>query len=177
MREWSIAGIQTGFRRTSMLGILLVLCLTALVSGVDAQAAPSQDQTGVNAVMQDVALPAMTILLMGVDARPGEAIDAGVRPDALAVLRLDPATGSCKMLAIPRDSRVELPGYGLTKINHALAVGGIPYQELVVQNFLGISIDKYALIDFGGITELVNAVGGVPIQITESFAIAGQQFD
>ncbi len=100
-------------------------------------------------------LPPMTILLMGVDARPGEAIDIGVRPDALAVLRLDPATGSCRMLAIPRDSRVDLPGYGLTKINHALAVGGIPYQELVVQNFLGITIDKYALIDFGGITELV----------------------
>lgn len=122
-------------------------------------------------------LPPMTILLMGVDARPGEAIDIGVRPDALAVLRLDPATGSCRMLAIPRDSRVNLPGYGLTKINHALAVGGIPYQELVVQNFLDITIDKYALIDFGGITELVDAVGGVPIHITESFNQSGIQFD
>jgi LCP family protein required for cell wall assembly len=122
-------------------------------------------------------LPPMTILLMGVDARPGEAIDIGVRPDALAVLRLDPATGSCRMLAIPRDSRVDLPGYGLTKINHALAVGGIPYEELVVQNFLGITIDKYALIDFGGITELVDAVGGVPIHITDSFNHSGIQFD
>jgi LCP family protein required for cell wall assembly len=122
-------------------------------------------------------LPPMTILLMGVDARPGEAIDIGVRPDALAVLHLDPATGSCRMLAIPRDSRVDLPGYGLSKINHALAVGGIPYQELVVQNFLDITIDKYALIDFGGITDLVDAVGGVPIHITDSFNASGMQFD
>ncbi|MBA2518387.1 MAG: hypothetical protein H0V24_01855, partial [Chloroflexia bacterium] len=54
----------------------------------------------------------MTILLLGVDARPGEAIDIGVRADAIAVLRLDPADRSCRLLAIPRDTRTELPGYG-----------------------------------------------------------------
>jgi LCP family protein required for cell wall assembly len=118
----------------------------------------------------------MTILLMGVDARPGEAIDIGVRPDALAVLRLDPESGSCRMLNIPRDSRVNLPGYGLTKVNHALAVGGIPYQELVVEEFLGISIDQYALIDFGGVEALVNAVGGVTISVTEPFEQNGVTF-
>lgn len=119
----------------------------------------------------------MNILLMGVDARPGEAIDVGVRPDALAVLHLDAATGSCRMLAIPRDSRVDLPGYGLSKINHALAVGGIPYQEQVVEQFLDISIDHYGLIDFAGIEQLVDAVGGVTIEIPESFSIAGTTFE
>ena len=130
-----------------------------------------------SAARQDATLSPMTILLMGVDARPGEAIDTGVRPDALAVLRLDPAAGSCKLLAIPRDSRVELPGYGLTKINHALAVGGVPFQEEVVQNFLGVPIDRYALIDFGGVETLVDAVGGVTIEISDSFNLNGIQFD
>lgn len=115
----------------------------------------------------------MNILLMGVDARPGEAIDIGVRPDALAVLHLDAETGSCRMLSIPRDTRVELPGYGLSKINHALAVGGIPYQEQVVEQFLGIPIDHYGLIDFGGITQLVDAVGGVTIENPETFTKDG----
>lgn len=118
----------------------------------------------------------MNILLMGVDARPGEAIDIGVRPDALAVLHLDAETGSCRMLAIPRDSRVELPGYGLSKVNHALAVGGIPYQEQVVEEFLGIPIDHYGLIDFAGIEQLVDAVGGVTIEIPESFSVNGTTF-
>lgn len=112
----------------------------------------------------------MTILVMGVDARPGQPIDHGVRPDALMVLRLDPETGTCRGLAIPRDSLVELPGYGETKINHALMLGGIPYEELVVELYLGIDIDHYALIDFTGFEDLVDAVGGVTITVPENLA-------
>ncbi|MER3438248.1 MAG: hypothetical protein C4346_12050, partial [Chloroflexota bacterium] len=112
---------------------------------------------------------AVTILLMGVDARPGEAIDIGVRPDSLMVLRLNPETGSCRILSIPRDTRTELPGYGLTKVNHALAVGGIPYQKQVVELLLGIPIDHYVLVDFAGFETLVDAVGGITIDVPEGF--------
>ncbi len=112
----------------------------------------------------------MTILIMGVDARPGAKIDIGVRPDALMVLRLDPETGDCRGLAIPRDSLAELPGYGETKINHALMLGGIPYEKLVVEIYLGIDIDHYALIDFTGFEDLVDAVGGVTITVPENLA-------
>jgi LCP family protein required for cell wall assembly len=109
---------------------------------------------------------------MGVDARPGEAIDIGVRPDSLMIVRLNPDTGSCHLLAIPRDTRTELPGYGLTKVNHALAVGGIPYQLQVVELLLGIEVDRYVLIDFTGFQQLVDAVGGVKITIAEGFTAA-----
>jgi LCP family protein required for cell wall assembly len=107
----------------------------------------------------------LLIMVMGVDAREGSPIDIGVRPDALMVLRLDPVSGSCQGLAIPRDSWVELPGYGKTKINHALMLGGIPYQQLVVENYLDIEIDRYALIDFAGFEKLVDSVGGVTIDV------------
>jgi LCP family protein required for cell wall assembly len=127
--------------------------------------------------LNDVDLEPITIMMMGVDARDGDAIDVGVNADVLAVVRLDPETGSCAMLNIPRDSRVDLPGYGLTKINHALAVGGIPYQQLVVENFLGITIDNYALIDFNGIISLVDGMGGVTVEITESFYLLGTTFE
>lgn len=119
----------------------------------------------------------LNILLMGVDARPGEAIDIGVRPDSLSVLHLDTATGSCRILGIPRDTRTELPGYGLTKINHALAVGGIPYEQLVVEQLLGITIDHYGLIDFSGIEDLVDAVGGVTVSNPKAFEIQGITFN
>lgn len=118
----------------------------------------------------------MNILLMGVDARPGQAIDVGVRPDALMVLHLNPDTGSCRVLAIPRDTRTELPGYGLTKINHALAVGGIPYERQVVENLLGIKIQHYGLIDFSGLEDLVNAVGGVTVNNPYAFSHEGMDF-
>ncbi|MER3485219.1 MAG: hypothetical protein C4345_03810, partial [Chloroflexota bacterium] len=115
---------------------------------------------------------AVTILLMGVDARPGVAFDIGVRPDSLMVLRLNPETGSCRILSIPRDTRTELPGYGLTKVNHALAVGGIPYQKQVVELLLGIPIDHYVLVDFAGFETLVDAVGGITIDVPEGFVAA-----
>lgn len=125
---------------------------------------------------------AITILVMGVDARPGEPIDQGVRPDSLMVVRLNPDTGSCRVLALPRDTRVELPGYGLSKINHALAVGGIPYEQLVVEQYLGLAIDHYVLVDFTGFSELVDSVGGVDLDVPSGFTAsdgtvfqAGQQ--
>jgi LCP family protein required for cell wall assembly len=85
------------------------------------------------------------------------------------VLHLDPASGTCRVLSIPRDTRTELPGYGLTKINHALAVGGIDYEKLVVQNLLGLKINHYVLIDFNGFEGLVDAVGGVTIDVPAGF--------
>ncbi len=126
--------------------------------------------------IHDQHLSGLNVLLMGVDARPGEAIDVGVRPDVLAVLHLDPSTGDCRLLSIPRDSRVELPGYGLSKINHALAVGGVPYQKLVTEKFLDLKIDRYALIDFGGVVSVVDAVGGVKVNITETFTTGNVNF-
>jgi LCP family protein required for cell wall assembly len=122
-------------------------------------------------------IPPMTIMMMGVDARENDAIDIGVNADVLAVVHLNPETGACRMLSIPRDTRVNLPGYGLTKINHALAVGGVPYQQLVVEEYLGISIDRFALIDFNGIISLVDAMGGVTVTITESFYLLGTTFE
>jgi LCP family protein required for cell wall assembly len=111
---------------------------------------------------------AMTVLLMGVDARPGAPIDVGVKSDVLIVLRLDPSAGTCRALSIPRDTRVELPGYGLSKINHALLVGGIPYQLMVVEGLLGIQLDHYALVDFAAFSEIVETFGGVSVEVPET---------
>lgn len=118
--------------------------------------------------------PAQIILLMGVDAQPGAPIDIGVRPDALILLRLDPDSRSCRLLAIPRDTRVDLPGYGESKINHALMVGGIPYQQLVVEQFTGLNVDHYLLIDFVAFQQVVDAVGGVPVTVPADLTKDGQ---
>jgi LCP family protein required for cell wall assembly len=118
----------------------------------------------------------INILLMGSDARPGEKIDIGVRPDALAVLHLDPADGSCRVLSIPRDTRVDVPGTGQTKINHALMVGGVDLQRQTVENFLGIKLDHFALIDMVGAAQLIDALGGVTVNIPESFTFGPVNF-
>jgi polyisoprenyl-teichoic acid--peptidoglycan teichoic acid transferase len=142
--------------RMTLFGMLAAIALSP-VGGV--AAASLQDDSG----------QPMNILLMGSDARPGEEIDRGVRPDLLAVLHLDPADGSCRLLSIPRDTRVDIPGTGQTKINHALMLGGIDLQREVVANYLGIDLDKYALIDMAGAEQLIDAIGGVTVPIPETF--------
>jgi LCP family protein required for cell wall assembly len=81
------------------------------------------------------------------------------------------------MLAEPRDSRATLPGYGESKINHALAVGGIPYEMLVVEEYLGIALDNYVLVDFAGIETVVDELGGITVENPEAFEIEGQTFE
>jgi LCP family protein required for cell wall assembly len=118
----------------------------------------------------------VSFLVMGVDARGDDAIDVGVRADSLSVVVLDRDDGSCRMLSIPRDTRVEMPGYGYTKMNSALAVGGIPFQQLMVEDLLDIKIDHYGLIDFSGAEQLVDAIGRVVVVNEEAFEIEGINF-
>jgi polyisoprenyl-teichoic acid--peptidoglycan teichoic acid transferase len=118
----------------------------------------------------------VTVLLMGVDARPGEPIDIGVRPDSLQVMHISGDGGTCRTLSIPRDTRTDLPGYGQSKINHALSVGGIPYQALVVEQLLGIEIDHFGLIDFAGLVGVVDAIGGVAVTNQRAFEYEGMSF-
>jgi LCP family protein required for cell wall assembly len=144
---------------------------------------PAQEQVERERTMAEapIATPvspgSLTVLVMGVDARPGQPIDIQVRADSLAVVHINPDTGLCRMLSIPRDTRVILPGYGYSKANHALAIGGVPYQQLVVEQYLGIEMDHYGLIDLAGVTRLVDAVGGITVEnLDYPFEINGHKF-
>jgi LCP family protein required for cell wall assembly len=133
--------------------------------------------SGVAAGAEAVTTAPMTIVLLGVDARTGEAIDVGVRADAIVLLHLDAEARACRILAVPRDSRTELPGYGQSKLNHALAVGGIPYQIQVIEEFLDLDINRYALANFQAFAKIVDAIGGVPLTVTEPFTMDGVSFE
>lgn len=158
--------------------------LSAQFSSLNAASTPPSDspayaalQDGDGAVpVEDTADGSVTMLLMGVDARDGESIDIGVRPDSLAVVHINSTTNTCRMLSIPRDTRVNLPGYGMSKVNHALAVGGPDYQTMVVEQFLGIEVDHYGLIDFAGVVGVVDALGGVTVVNQNAFSLEGADF-
>ncbi|MEZ0339486.1 LCP family protein [Mycobacterium sp. pV006] len=67
------------------------------------------------------------------------------------------------VVSIPRDSYVDIPGYGSDKINAAYSIGGAPLLTRTVEEATGLRIDRYAEIGFGGFAALVDAVGGVTI--------------
>jgi LCP family protein required for cell wall assembly len=85
----------------------------------------------------------------------------GHRSDTVLVLHI-PANGNPAVLvSLPRDSYVPIPGYGSNKINAAYSLGGPRLLAQTVQNVTGLRIDHYMGIGFGGLVNVVNAVGGV----------------
>lgn len=103
----------------------------------------------------------VNILVLGVDERDG---DKG-RSDTMFVATIDESTKAVSLLSVPRDTRVKIPGYGWDKINHAYADGGSELSQKAVENLLGIPIDYYVTIDFAGFYKIVDAVGGVDVDV------------
>lgn len=108
-------------------------------------------------------------LLMGSDARGDEAS----RADVIMVISADFATKKVSVISVPRDTRVNLPGVGLTKINHANSLGeakggvheGTLATAQAVSDLLSIDINYYAKIDFEGFKSLVDVLGGVDVDL------------
>jgi LCP family protein required for cell wall assembly len=90
------------------------------------------------------------------------------------IMILHTGSGPTTLVSIPRDSQINIPGFGVSKINSAYGKGGGPNgggpQLLVktVEQATGLHIDHYAEIGFLGITNVVDAVGGVYLCVPES---------
>lgn len=100
------------------------------------------------------------ILIVGSDARPGETRS---RADTLMVMRLDPDDGKIKLLSIPRDFRVEIPGQGAQKINASFFFAGQRGAINAVKRLTGVPINHIMVIKFNGFDMLVDELGGVTV--------------
>jgi polyisoprenyl-teichoic acid--peptidoglycan teichoic acid transferase len=86
--------------------------------------------------------------------------------DAMILVRLDPTTKKVTALSMPRDSRVEIPGYGVQKINAANYVGGAVLSAKTVSKLAGdVTIDRYIRVNVEGFGQLIDALGGVEIYV------------
>lgn len=98
------------------------------------------------------------VVLLGSDARANEAS----RSDTIVIAK--PGGG---MLAVPRDTRVEIPGVGKDKINAAFANGGPELTVQTLEDLTGVKMNKYVVVDFGAVEEIVNALGGIILTVDE----------
>ena len=101
------------------------------------------------------------VLLMGVDRR---ADDVG-RSDTLMLAAVDEEDERATLLSIPRDTRIEVGSYGYDKINHAYAFGGHEMTLAAVEKLVGVPVTHYILIDTSAFERIVDAVGGVDIDV------------
>ena len=108
-----------------------------------------------------VAKDKTTVMIMGVDERKD---DVG-RSDTLMLATVDPKKKSASLLSIPRDTRVHVPGYGYDKINVAYSLGGHNLTQDTVEEFLDTPVDHYVLIKVPAFKRIIDAIGGVDIDV------------
>jgi LCP family protein required for cell wall assembly len=131
-----------------------------------------------------------TILVLGTDGRPPDTEEPGAAPseecfeqqsrgdaphdecevgqfraDTLMLIRA--GGGAFRKLSIPRDAYAEIPGQSPQEINAAFAFGGAGAQIEAVEDFLGTEIDHVAIVDFTGFEDLIDAVGGVVVDVPQ----------
>lgn len=102
------------------------------------------------------------VLALGSDAREGDEVS---RTDTMILVRVDPLGGKLTMLSIPRDTKVEIEGYGTQKINAAFAFGGTAGAVRAVKRLTGAPVSQVALIKFDGLENLVDYLGGVTVDV------------
>src|SRR5688572_17870645 len=132
---------------------------------VAAQLEPTPDlQDQLNDLPQWRNTRRLNILLLGIDHRDDEPID-GSRSDTIMVVSIDPPSKSVVMVSLPRDLYVQIPDFYAQRINVAHMVGGPALVAQTIQANFGIAIDNYARVDFTGFEQVVDAVGGVVIDV------------
>ena len=116
----------------------------------------------------------VNLLLLGADRRPDE--KQIYRTDTIMVLTLNPETKSAGMLSLPRDLWVTIPGFEENRINQAYMLGetkkypggGPSLAMRTVQEFLGIPIHGYVLVDFEGFRKLIDQIGGIDVMVEKA---------
>ena len=177
-------------RTVSKLAIIIPVAILALfaavgaglalyVSSLDSAMAPSpQEQEALDQVLTPVVATQgeeepFYLLLLGSDARAG---DTASRSDVTMLVRVDAEAATVSLISIPRDTMVTIDG-SMQKINAAYALGGAAQAVQTVSEFAGVPISHYASVDFESLEKLVDDLGGVWVNVPESFAAGNGGMD
>ncbi|MDO5722493.1 MAG: LCP family protein [Actinomycetaceae bacterium] len=141
---------------------------------------------------------AVNVLILGSDSRisagdPSQWEAGAQRTDTMMLAQFSKKNNTVSFMSIPRDSWVNIPGYGEAKINAAYSYGGPKLTIQTVEELTGVRIDHFALVDFTTFTRLTDQLGGVTIAtvdgektmggeealrfVRERYSLAGGDFD
>ena len=107
----------------------------------------------------------INFLLLGADRRPYE---TGFRTDTILLLTINSDLGSVNITSFPRDLWVMLPNWGNSRINTAFTYGGYRMLKDTFQHNFGITVDYFALVDFGAFKHIVDQLGGLEVNVAET---------
>jgi LCP family protein required for cell wall assembly len=154
--------------------------IPGVFAGLDESQRPTKPASGAGA-------DAVNILLAGSDTRSvaqttgkgatgTEWAPGAQRSDTIMILHIDGDRQHASVISIPRDSWVNIPGFGMNKINAAFSFGGPSLYVQTIEQLTGLRIDHLAVIDLQGFANLTDALGGVTIDVprTVTNTLTGQ---
>ena len=115
------------------------------------------------------------IMLLGTDGDRTAARQDFRRSDSILLVRTDPGRHRISYLSIPRDLRVDIPGYGQNKINAAFQLGGPALTMKTVAALTGLRPNHVVLVDFDAFKEVIDALGGIEVDVPKP--ILSNRFD
>src|ERR671921_748127 len=107
----------------------------------------------------------LSVLVLGVDRRPSDAEGSRSHSDTMMLVQVSPQTGQIQALSVPRDLLVEVKPGVEDRINTAYLYGGTRRATAMMEDLTGINIDRYAIVDFGGFEDMIDALGGVTLKV------------
>ncbi|GAA3121551.1 LCP family protein [Nonomuraea salmonea] len=164
----------------AILSITAGFLVLLLVAGVGLFFWVNSRLTGIEGVLDEYEgrpadTPGTNWLLVGSDSRKGLTAAqrkklatgraAGQRTDSMMLLHIPEGSDAPTLVSLPRDSAITIPGRGRDKLNSAYAFGGPKLLVRTVENATGVHIDHYMEIGFAGFVDIVDAVGGVEINV------------
>ena len=111
------------------------------------------------------------VVLLGSDAREPAEAGGTDGPEASRSDTILVAKAGKGALSVPRDTLVEIPGHGEDKINAAFAYGGPELMSESLEDFTGLSINNYVVLDFNGVEDIVDALDGVELEVEEPISV------
>ena len=146
--------------------VALALAVVLLVLGALYAIPPSLfavEPEGMNLALTDgLPLNCLNILLVGID----DLRDGAQRSDAVMIASV--GYGRFKLTSVMRDTLVDIPGHGKNKLNAAYAYGGTEMVMRTLNQNFGLNIMHYAQVDYVSLVNLIDAIGGVDITITDA---------
>ena len=161
---------NSGLKKLVILLAILVIAFPAAAFGyiyfkLNAMHDATADESILNETNFQSEKGITNILLAGTDARPGE---KNSRSDAMMILTVDSKNKSLKLTSLNRDTYVNIPGHGEEKLTHAYAYGGANLLVETIENNFKIDIQNYAVVDFYSFMDIVDALGGVEVDVRSS---------
>ena len=160
---------------------LITVASVFLVSGIALAAYVAHINAKINGNVSSDLLSVLTdaqdnepfyALLLGIDKDEERAQgseygsdSSAYRTDTIILARVDPKNKKVTLVSIPRDTYVDMEEHGRGKINSAYSFGGAAYATKVVSKLAGVPISHYAEVDMDGFAQVVDAVGGVTVDL------------